>query len=75
MEAQQRLGFRHWDLRLSNVMQHTPLHHSEDLAPAAREASGVEASSVPKLQYKIIDFGHGNLYDRGLRQFDRSKPW
>ena len=74
-DAQQRLGFRHWDLRLSNVMQHTPLQHGNELSPAAREAGDDRQHEAPQLQYKVIDFGHGNLYDRQLRHYDRRKPW
>ena len=74
-DAQRKLGFRHWDLRLSNVMQHTPLQHTSSLAPAALEASSTEPSRAPRLQYKVIDFGHGNLYDGQLRPYDKQQAW
>ena len=56
-------------------MQHTPLQHRADLSPAAREAAGAGRPEAPRLQYKVIDFGHGNLYDGQLRNYDRRKAW
>ena len=76
-DAQEKLGFRHWDLRLANVMQHTPLQHVGNVSQAATEAdpSGADPAAQPQLQYKVIDFGHGNLFDRQLRRYDRKTPW
>ena len=76
-DAQEKLGFRHWDLRLANVMQHTPLQRVGNISEAAVEADSAEAepAAQPELQYKVIDFGHGNLYDRQLKRYDRKAPW
>ena len=76
-DAQEKLGFRHWDLRLANVMQHTPLQRVGNISEAAVEADSAkpESAAQPELQYKVIDFGHGNLYDRQLKRRDRKASW
>ena len=76
-DAQEKLGFRHWDLRLANVMQHTPLQRVGNISEAAVEADSAkpESAAQPELQYKVIDFGHGNLYDRQLKRYDRKASW
>ena len=80
--AQNALGFRHWDLRLANVMQHEQGACSHAPVPASIGAPEGE-QAVTEQQgwstFKMIDFGHGNLHDHHLRAIGldagRSEPF
>ncbi|KAK9814051.1 hypothetical protein WJX73_010626 [Symbiochloris irregularis] len=68
--AQKAAGFVHWDLRLANVMQHNPGACSKAAAPptiGAQEATEAAVQQSDGPTFKMIDFGHGNLYDRHLK--------
>ena len=70
--AQKATGFRHWDLRLSNIMQHKIKASTVDSLSEGVEAaySGQKGSSIqkddttPHTTFKIIDFGHGQMKGR-----------
>ena len=82
--AQRELGFRHWDLRLANVMQHNVSADFKAPAPAKQESTGSTGASpaVHGTCFKVIDFGHGALHDRYLQaiaiddgRWERSPCW
>ena len=63
-DAQQRLDFRHCDLRLSYVMQHTPLQHAPAMTTSAyksQRAAAVQVSEELADAQQRLGFRHWDL--------------
>jgi hypothetical protein len=63
LDATQRaFGFHHYDLRLDNVMEHTPDPEQDAADPVSKQMLGdASGRSGARKVYKIIDFGLGRF--------------